>query len=794
MPEVEQLNSGSLDGPNAPASQTLGAQIDIVTNFLRRRYLTIIICVLLGLAGGAVYLRMASPLYTASATMLIEGRKTPFADAFMTNTTPEGVWIESQIGVLRSQPVAAYVVKQLRLAEDPQFVKSQNGPFERLFDRVLARVGWGDPEPNSDAERFGAAVQALMTGLNVRRIGPSYMVQINFRSPNAEQATKIANAVIDGYIFDQLNAKYQANRRAGDWLQERLQALREQAAAAERAVIEFKAKNNIVSVGAGGQLMNEKQLSEASGQLAGARARTADLQAQLDRIQAVRKAYQQDQPPDSAVDETISEAMSNGIINTLQTQYLNLKNREADWSTRYGKTHAAVVNIRNQIRDIRRSIRDELGRIEETTRSELEIAKKRQDEVENALAKLISQSSTTNQAQVTLFSLEASAQSYRKLYDNFLQRQTESVQQQSWPISDARPVSPASAVKTFPRPAMAWAVAIFAGGVLGVGIAGLREIRDRGFRTREQVQSALGIECLAMVPLLTAKTKKGLLRRGGRRLLTSSAAGWQAVPMDASRRGEPAMSGNGGADPRSIGSAPRIMHIVWDQPSSLYAEAIRAIKLTVDQITAGKDGQDARVIGLTSCVANEGKSSIAAAMAMLIARSGARVVLVDCDVRNPTLSRALAPDARVGMLDVIAGASPLADAVWTDSARNLAFLPAVHNAALPHSTEMLACDSAKSLFGMLQIKYDYVIVDLAPFAAGMDVRATSNLVDSYLLVIEWGATKVDAVQYALRHAPLVREHIIGAVLNKVDIAAMHRYDSHGVDYYYGRSRYARAIN
>ena len=254
------------------------------------------------------------------------------------------------------------------------------------------------------------------------------------------------------------------------------------------------------------------------------------------------------------------------------------------------------------------------------------------------------------------------------------------------------------------------------------------------------------------------------------------------------------MSGDGGADPRSIGSAPRIMHIVWDQPSSLYAEAIRAIKLTVDQITAGKDGQDAKVIGLTSCVANEGKSSIAAAMAMLIARSGARVVLVDCDVRNPTLSRALAPDARVGMMDVIAGASPLADAVWTDSARNLAFLPAVHNAALPHSTEMLACDSAKSLFGMLQIKYDYVIVDLAPFAAGMDVRATSNLVDSYLMVIEWGVTKVDAVQYALRHAPLVRENIIGAVLNKVDIAAMHRYDSHGVDYYYGRSGYARAIN
>ena len=288
--------------------------------------------------------------------------------------------------VLRSQPVAAYVVKQLRLADDQQFLRSENG----VFDRLLTRLGWGKPEPQSDAERFGAAVGVVSDGLDVRRSGPSYVVQVNFRSPNAEQSTKIANAVIDGYIFDQLNAKYQANRRAGDWLQERLQALREQAAGAERAVLDYKVKNNMVSTG--GTLMNEKQLSETSGQFAAARARTSDLQVRLERIQAVRQAYQQDQPPASALDETVSEAMSNSIIGSLQTKYLDLKNRESDWSARYGKNHNAVVNIRNQIRDIRRSIRDELGRIEETFRSELEIAKKRQDELEQGQAKLISQS------------------------------------------------------------------------------------------------------------------------------------------------------------------------------------------------------------------------------------------------------------------------------------------------------------------------------------------------------------------------------------------------------------------
>ena len=129
-----------------------------------------------------------------------------------------------------------------------------------------------------------------MRRLDVRRIGTSYLMRIDFRSRNREQAVKIANAMIDAYILDQLNAKYQANRRTGDWLQERLQTLREQAAASERAVIEFKAKNNIVA--ASGTLMNEKQLSEMSGQLATARASTSDLQIRLERIEAVRRAYQ----------------------------------------------------------------------------------------------------------------------------------------------------------------------------------------------------------------------------------------------------------------------------------------------------------------------------------------------------------------------------------------------------------------------------------------------------------------------------------------------------------------------
>jgi succinoglycan biosynthesis transport protein ExoP len=778
VPQIENPQFISVSGPESPASATLAQRLDFAVAFLRRRYLSILACLLLSLPVGALYLFTAPPTYTASAAMMIETRHSPLQESLLGGAPTDSAWIESQIGILKSQNVAAYVVKQLRLAEDPEFTRSEVG----LFDKLLARLSWRTSEPKSDAERVEAAIGALSSGLEVRRVGLSYLTRIEVRSHNSEQAVKIANAMIDGYIFEQLNGKYQANRRAGDWLQERLQTLREQAATAERAVVEFKAKNNIVK--AGGTLMNETQMGEMSGQLAAARSHASDVQARLERIEAVRRAYQQDQPA-SAADETVSEAMSNGIITTLRTQYLDLVNREANWSVRYGKNHVAVLNLRNQIRDIRKSIRDELGRIEETHRSEYKIAKKSQDELEKGLAALISQSTETNQAQVALFSLEAAAQSYRKLYDNFLQRHTESVQQQSFPISDARSISPASVIKTGPKTFAAWIITIFAGGMLGVGFGVLREIMDRGFRTREQVQSVLETECLALVPLLKdGRSSKRLF--GDQRAIAVQPRRGVNLPISIVHR----------MGPRSILSASKMLRTVVDSPSSPYADAIRSIKLTLD-LRSSKTTSTSKVIGLTSCLPSEGKSTLAAAMAGMIAQGGARVILVDCDLRNPSLSRGLAPDAKVGFLDVMDGSVPLADAVWNDPATNMAFLPTVANPLLPNPTEMLASDAAKSLFVALQAKYDYVIVDLAPLVADVDVRVASRLIASCILVIEWGSTKVDAVQYALRNAPGVRENIVGAVLNKVDLAAMGRYDSHCANYsnyHYTRSGNSRATN
>ncbi len=700
---------------------------------------------------------------------MIESRKGPFQDPLLgEGGPPDATWVESQIGILKSQDVAAHIVKQLHLADDPIFANSDAG----LLDRALALFGWGNlSEPRSEAQRINRAIAEVSSNLDARRIGQSYMIRISLFWHDPEQAVKIANSVIDAYIFEQLSAKYQANRRAGDWLEERLLRLREQASAAERAVIEFKAKNNIVA--AGGTLMNDKQLSEISGQLAAARSQTADLQARLERIEAVRGAYQQDRPA-SAADESVAEAMSSGIITSLRTRYLDLVNREAEWSARYGKNHSAVVNLRNQIRDVRKSIHDELGRIEQTTRSEYEIAKRRQDELEKRQAALVSQSTETSQAQIALFSLEAAAQSYRKIYDSFLQRHTESVQQQSFPISDARPITPASLTKSGPQIYKIWMTTILAGGLLGFGIGGLRELLDRRFRTRGQVLAALQTECLGLVPRLSSV--------GSRKVVKRALSGTKAISSQ---------SVGDSVDPRSIRPASALLRSIIDAPSSPYADAIRSIKLALE---LNNESASSRVIGLTSCFSGEGKSTIAAAMAEIIAQRGASVILVDCDLRNPSLSRTLAPDAKSGFLEALRGEVALADAVWKDATTGMAFLPTATLADMPNPGEVLASAAAKSFFVALQIEYDCVIVDLAPLLAPIDVRAALRLIDSYILVIEWGRTKVDAVQYVLNNTPGMEEKLAGAVLNKVDMNVLKRYDSYGAKCYYSQNRHAGSMN
>jgi succinoglycan biosynthesis transport protein ExoP len=583
----------------------------------------------------------------------------------------------------------------------------------------------------------------------------TYAIEIDFQSFDPDRAAQIANAVADAYMVDTLEAKYQTTRRTAMWLQDRLKELREQSSSAERAVVEFKAKNNIVDTG--GRLMNEQQLTELNTALLKARTQTAEARARLERVEQILIS----DAPDSATTAaaTVADTLRSEVITKLRQRYLDLQAHESDWSQRFGPDHLAVVNVRNLMREIRRSILDELQRIAETYKSDYEIAKTREESVEKSLTELVAQSQTTNEAQITLHSLESSAQTYKTLYDSFLQRYMESVQQQSFPLSEARVITEATrGWRSAPNTMQVVAMASMAGLFLGVGIGLLRELSDRVFRTASQVEEILRADCISVVPMMGKDRKRMAL---------------------AARRAA--------ADrPRTIKHDQRLLWEVTDAPFSRFAEALRAIKVAADLSRLVKEN---KVIGITSSMPNEGKSTIAMACAALIAQSSG-TVLVDCDLRNPSLTRSLAPEAKSGVLDVMSGKTHLNDVTWTDPATNLTFVPAVVQSRLAHSSDILASEAMRKFFDQLRSSYEYIIVDLSPLAPVVDVRAMSHLIDSFLFIIEWGRTNFDVAEHALNMARGVHDNLLGVVLNKVDMNAIGRYESYRGNYYYKRY-YAR---
>ena len=357
---------------------------------------------------------------------------------------------------------------------------------------------FGPDEPSSEFALTRRALERFQSRLTIKRVGLTYVINIDYESLSPERAAQIANAIADAYVVDALEAKYQSTKRAAVWLQDRLKELRAQATAADRAEVDFKAKNNIVDTG--GRLLNEQQLAELNSALVLARAQTAEAKARMDRVQQIlQKENQNSRFEDTA---TVTDTLHDDVITRLRQQYLDISARESDWSTRYGHDHLAAVNLRNQMAEIRKSIDDELRRIAETYKSDYEIAKSREDAVQKGLNNIISQSNDTNQAQITLRELDSTAQSYRAMADNFLQQYMMSVQQQSFPITESRLITQATPPlkKSHPKTLLVLAIAMAGGMILAFGIGMLRDFSDRVFRTSRQVEDDLQADCIAILP------------------------------------------------------------------------------------------------------------------------------------------------------------------------------------------------------------------------------------------------------------------------------------------------------
>lgn len=727
---------------------TLSQVIEQLIGILRRQWMVFAGIVALSLLLGVVLLLTTPPRYVAHSMLLIDSSK---ARSFQQQQAPIGdvpidtAQVETQLEVLKSETVALAVIKNLKLVDDPEF-SGRPG----LLTWLKSLVATTPVQSNELKER--AALAVFLKNRSVVRVGRTYVLDIGFNSLNAARAAQIANAIADAYIVDQLEAKYQATRRASAWMQDRIKELRQQAADADRNVLEYKEKNKIVEFSQAGisgpRLLGEQQLQELNTQLGQARATASEAQARLVRVDEMMK---KDLP-----DSTIADSLKNEVITRLRNNYLELSGKEAIWSAKYGANHLAAVNLRTQMTEIKRSIADELSRIAQSYRSEYEIAKSRAEALERSLDTLVTNSQAVNRDRLGLKDLESTAQVYHTIYDNFLQRYMDAIQQQSFPITESRIISEAAPprLKSSPIPAVILGVSAILGLMLSAGVALLRETMDSVFRTTKQVEAKLDLNCLAAVPQLDAAAAK-------------------------SARSPALLNPNPGA--LVVAAENRMMRQVVDDPLSNFAEAFRSIKMAVDVSRLGNLNQ---VIGVTSVLPKEGKSTVSSNLAELIGHAGKRVILIDSDLRNPSLTRELAPRAKYGLLEMLNGSQPASEIIHKDPATGLSFLPAVVKGRLVHSNEVLASAEFAKLITSLRGAYDYVIVDLPPLAPVVDVRATTQIVDSYVFVVEWGRTKVSLVEDQLRSCPELYERILGVVLNKTNVKALHRYETnYGKGYY-----------
>jgi succinoglycan biosynthesis transport protein ExoP len=717
--------------------------VERVIGILRRQWP--LIAAVVGGAFGlvVVYLLTATPMYTANTRILMDTRQTQVLDkdTGVSNALIDPGFVDSQVEIITSDDLIRSVVRRMKLTEDPEFNGSDPGLIPATIGRVIALFGSDGPASKERIER--GTVGAVQANLKVERLLTTYVLSTSFRSRDADKAAQIANEIADAYIVGALDAKYQSTKRASEWLQQRSAELREQATASDRAVQTFKSQNNIVGTSRG--LMNEQQLTDVNTQLVQARAATAEAKARLDRIEAISDK--------DLAQPTVTDALNNPVITRLRAQYLDLSAQYSDWSSRYGKTHQASVNLANRMEELRKSIADEVKRIGDAYRSDYEIAKSRETSLEGNLKNLVSQAGNTGQAQVKLRDLESAADTYRNLYNSFLEKQQQAMQNQSFPISESRIISTAVKPdrKSSPKTVLSLIGALFGGLCFGLGAAFAREMLSDVLRSPSDVEEEIGVKCLGVLPAIGAKQMGASRTRGSRSP--------DGAPIDASGQ---------------------LSRYVIDHPFSRYAETMRNIKVSID---LARLSRDVKVIGIVSSLPKEGKTTVSANFAHLTAFTGKRVLLIDGDLHTRSLTKDLDPTAKSGLLESLRDPQSVGHHIRRSAETGLDFLPTFVVSRMVNSADIMASKAMADLLSLLRNEYDYIVLDLAPVMPVTDAKAISHLMDAFVYVIEWGRTTRTALQESMSSSEGIQKKVLGAVLNGANPKMLKRIEGYKGSHY-----------
>jgi len=566
--------------------------------------------------------------------------------------------------------------------------------------------------------------------LKVEREGATYVVAINFSSHSPQTAAKAANAFAADYIAESVRTRTSTASGAASQLNQQLTTLGGQVNAADAAVATYKAQNGIATSPGSEGTVTDQQIGPLSLQLATARsdAAAAESTARSARAQIAAGGL-----------DSLSGTSTSPVIADLQTKRNTLLESQADTNSRYGPKHPQSIKLAEQIDQVNQQLRSEEQRYVSSLEAAASAADARAGKLQGELDGLKGEQATNMRASVQADSLQREADAKRAMYNQIAQSAQQSNQEQHNDQPTARVIEEAvpPSGPSFPNRILFALLGGLLGLLIGASVVVVLELTDQGVCTTDDVETGLGVPHIASIPLLT----KQQLRNGGKRLLA-----WDFVSA---------------------------------KPMSRYAEVMRDIQNTVVQAGHGKAST---VVAITSAVPAEGKTTCAVSLARVMAMSGSRVALVDCDLRRNALGKLVEPSPKGGLLEVLDGKVALDQALVADTTPGLTVLPLSKAIFTPRL--VLGGEEMARLIAELSARFDIVVLDGPPILAVADARALAALADTVLVIARWRSTPRQGVRAALDRLEQDEAKIAGVALSQVDLKARGALQANDPAYYH----------
>ncbi len=496
------------------------------------------------------------------------------------------------------------------------------------------------------------------------------------------------------------------------WLNEKLPALRDRLRESEEAVVAFRAEHNLIDGGRSVSL-DQQQMAELNARLVAARADVAEKKAKVDLLQRLESEGRDAQG--------LPEAMNSPLLASLRNQLGENSLRLAGLAARLGESNPEVVKTRAERADTKRAIAAELEAVAQNVRNQYALGLAEQESIENILRDAAGETNAASKTAIELHELEELASVNRTLFEDFLKRASIIHELSGDQARLGRIIVPASPpqVPTFPRKLLVLSLALVVGLGLGIGGAWVREQLDSGFITSREAEEQLGL------PLLVS------IGRGRARM---------ALPR----------------------------HIRLD-PLSRLSEAVRTLRVTIQMTEIERSP---KVLQVTSALPGEGKTTTSLMLAISFSGSGLKTLVIDADLRNPSVTRYFGLQGEFGLVDLLLGRTGAESAIRFNDAHGLWVLPAGANSQ--RSGDLLTLDRARKLIGHYRSTFDCIVLDTPPVGQVVDARIISSIVDKTIFVVKWRTTDKEMVRENIRLMP-DRGKIAGVVFNFVDERLAKRY-------------------